>query len=145
VENIVPILAPTNSASASPSQPTRPLPITAIAGAAGGGLLTIVCLIFLFVFLRLKRKKRELIAQREANAVEPRLKAELDAHNELSPKVHEMDPDVDLRELDGDKKLGPWTHVVEIGETGRNKPVYEMAAEEVAVEMFTKSNNYREG
>ncbi len=143
MENIVPILAPTNSTSVSPSQRNHPLPITVIAGAAGGGLLIIVCIILLFVFLHLKRKKRKLIAQREVDAVEPRLKAELDAHNEVSPKVHEMDPDVDLRELDGDGKLGPGTHVVEIGDSGRNEPVYEMAAEEVAVEMFTKRNSWR--
>jgi hypothetical protein len=59
-------------------------------------------------------------------------KAELDGGITQERKVYEMHPDGDVR--DG----GKWAlgiGAVEIGHSGRNSPVYEMAAEEVAIEM----------
>ena len=107
--------------------------IAAIAGGAGGGLILIICIVCLIFFFR-KKKAKTARAELEANAIEPEGKPELDGAAAVAPekKIYEMHPDGDV--LDGGKWM-PGMKAVEIGTSGRNSPVYEMAAEEVAFEM----------
>jgi len=116
------------------------LPIGAIAGGAGGGVLLIVCLSLLFIFLRRSKNAKKAAAEAAANTVEPILKPELDGY-ERTPKLYDTTPEVDIHS--GGKNFVPGQQAVEMGESGRNSPVYEMPAVEVAVEMPSAGNSRR--
>jgi len=84
----------------------------------------------LYFYLRRVSKLKKAEADRiAANAFDPVVKQELDGH-EILPKIYDTGPEVDLN--DDAKKFVPGA--VEIG-TGREDPIFEMPAEEVALEI----------
>jgi hypothetical protein len=144
-QSIVAILPPSNetsNATTSQTPTSTPLqgknnavPIVAIAGGAGGGVVLVISAIALCLFLRHKKKAKKVAEENAAAAKsdDTILKPELDGYERL-PKIYETAPEVDV-EGDAKKFTQSMRAAVEIGDPGRNSPVYEMAAEEVAVEM----------
>jgi hypothetical protein len=149
-QNIVAILQPSSSLPGNSTNPasasTHLPPIAPIAGAAGGGVLIIVSLLVLLFILRRKKRAKAANSNPPDDAI---LKPELDGdcvdHKPaLSQNVHEVDANQEGKFLPGQQaveidpygqKWPPAPHAVEIGHSGRTSPIYEMAADEVAVEM----------
>jgi hypothetical protein len=151
-QNIVAIFEPlssppdnsTNPASAS----TTPLPIVAIAGGASGGVVLLGSLFLLFFILHRKKKAKAASANPIALddiILKPELDgAAIDYKPALAPTAHEVDgnhcgkflPGQQAVEIDTYGRKWPSTsNAVEIGHSGRTSPIYEMAADEVAIEM----------
>lgn len=146
-QSIVAILPPSNGTSqgldgspevapGSSKAKKNPDPIGPIAGGVGGGVVVISAAV-LFLLLR-RRKKAHQARQKQAKAAaeslpDPVLKPELDGYERI-PKIYETAPEVDI---DGDgKSFVPSSRAIEIDNSGRNSPVFEMPAkEEVAAEM----------
>jgi hypothetical protein len=149
-QNIVAILQPSSSLSNNTTNPastsTHPPPIAPIAGAAGGGAVILVSLLVLFFILRRKKRAKAANSTPLDDAI---LKPELDGdcvdHKPALPlTVHEVDANQAGKFLPGQQavemdpygqKWHPDPNAVEIGHSGRTSPIYEMAADEVAVEM----------
>jgi hypothetical protein len=149
-QNIVAILQPSSSLSSNTTNPasasTHPPPIAPIAGAAGGGVVIFVSLFVLFFILRRKKRAKATNSTPPDDTI---LKPELDGdcvdHKPALPlTVHEVDANHDGKFLPGQQavemdpygqKWPPAPNAVEIGHSGRTSPIYEMAADEVAVEM----------
>jgi hypothetical protein len=166
-QDIVAILPPSNSSNsntkAAGASSAHSLPITEIAGGAGGVAIIFIALLIMLFFLRRRRKARGLKLDdhptKSANLNdETIIKAELDGHDhkaEVHENAHEIDGNDDRKwpaeisghevvELDSHgRKWPPGCEAVEIGPSGRTSPVYEMAAEEVAIEMSTIRNAKR--
>jgi hypothetical protein len=157
-QNIHAILPPsnrTNSSTIAPgATPIHSLPIVAIAGGAGGVVILVIALLVLFILLRRKRKAKKLKAAENTSTSkendETIIKAELDGQDHkarIYENAHEVDGNDDrkwLAEVSGQevaeidshgRKWPPTAQAVEIGSSGRTSPIYEMAAEEVAIEM----------
>jgi len=150
-QNIVAILPPassnsTSSSLSSSSKSSLPLgPI--IGGAVGGGVVLIIIVIGIFIFLRRRKSKTNTEETAAAtNNEEPFLKPELDGFGVSASKQHPEGQELDSKErniyekgagevVPKDNKYHGTEHAVEIGGSGTGSPIYEMAAEEVAVEM----------
>jgi hypothetical protein len=148
-QNIVAILQPSSSLSNDTTNPaptsTHPPPIAPIAGAAGGGAVILVSLLILFFILRRKRAKAANSTSPDDAILKPELDGDCVDHKPALPlTVHEVDANQAGKFLPGQQaveidpygqKWPPPPNAVEIGHSGRTSPIYEMAADEVAVEM----------
>jgi hypothetical protein len=169
-ENIVAIFPPSNSSSSSATS-TRPgspsvhlLPVATIASGAGGVVILIIALLILCIVLRRRRKAKGVkLVENTAPTTyandEIIIKAELDAQDYkagMHENTYEVEGDNDRKiaeasgheneivEIDPHgRKWPPPLGAVEIGQSGRTSPIYEMAAEEVAIEMSSVVNTRR--
>lgn len=141
------------------------LPIAAIAGGAGAVVILIIALLILCIVLRRRRKAKGIkLAENTAPTTnandETIIKAELDAQDHkagMHENTYEVEGDNDRKwmaevagheneivEIDPHgRKWPPPSEAVEIGPSGRTSPIYEMAAEEVAIEMSSVGNARR--
>lgn len=128
-QNLVAILPPSNSSTSSkPISRRHRLPVAAVAGGAAGAVVLLVTLYLLFILW--SRKSRPGVVEVDST---PSL-----SHQELDAgESHHVDADGKYIPVEIDpygRKWPPAKDAIEMGDNGGKQEVYEMPAEEVALE-----------